>query len=302
MGNLDKIFEQYKSIKKCSSEQYASEKARQEVKNIETKLKNSLIQAETILISDLTNKIKTRRADLTKANELLKKGNLIDAYSLVKNESLSLLSNNLQNRITNIDELRNLAVDHRKDVCVIKKGVYTIDFNIYVPSQCILILEPGVKWYFTKDAGITCEGRIEARGENKSKVLLTAKDKTKGWGNFYLRGGIATLDHTLLSYGKGRLDKFNKIYGGAIYLEATETLSPLLTINNSDLNSNSADYGGAIYISQGKAKIGKNNIFRNNSAREGGAIFNQGGTLDFNELDNIFKNNRPNNFSKFKYD
>ncbi|MCK5025642.1 MAG: hypothetical protein KAS15_03575, partial [Nanoarchaeota archaeon] len=68
------------------------------------------------------------------------------------------------------NELRYVKGDY-----LLQKGAYMIDFEIYVPQDCGLILEPGVEFYFTKDAGITCEGRFEAKGEEGLEVLLTAK-------------------------------------------------------------------------------------------------------------------------------
>jgi len=80
-----------------------------------------------------------------------------------------------------LDELREIKGNY-----VLQKGIYVIDFEIYVPNGCGLILEPGVGLYFTKYAGITCEGRFEARGRIGLEVLITANYEKDGWKNLYL--------------------------------------------------------------------------------------------------------------------
>ena len=198
-----------------------------------------------------------------------------------------------KNPVTNIkyiktpDELRDIKGNYS-----LKKGIYMIDFEIYVPNGCGLILKPGVEFYFTKDAGITCEGRFEAKGKSGLEVLLTAKNKAQGWKNLYLKGGAeAILDYAGFSYGKGREDKDKDINGGAIVLEARNILKPSITINNSDFENNSARYGGVIYNMRGDIRIGKNNRFENNSAEMyGGVIYNNQGNITIKN-DNEFKNN-----------
>jgi len=183
------------------------------------------------------------------------------------------------------DELRDIKGNYS-----LQKGIYTIDFEIHVPNSCGLILEPGVEFYFTKDAGITCEGRFEAKGKSGLEVLLTAKDKEDGWKNLYLKGGAeAILDYAGFSYGKGRKDRDEDIY-----LEAENNLKTSLKINNSCFENNSAgDYGGAIYNHYGNITIEKNNRFENNSAYYGGAILNWNGKLIIDKSKNIFKGNNP---------
>jgi len=185
------------------------------------------------------------------------------------------------------DELREI-----KNNYLLQKGVYMIDFEIYVPNGCGLILEPGVGLYFTKNAGITCEGRFEAKGKSGLEVLLTAQDKSEGWKNLYLGGGAeAILDYVCFSYGKGRENKKGHLSGGAILLKARNILKPSITINNSDFENNSARYGGVIYNMRGDIRIGKNNRFENNSAEMyGGVIYNMRGNIRIGN-NNRFENN-----------
>ncbi len=184
------------------------------------------------------------------------------------------------------DELRDIKGSYS-----LQKGIYLIDFEIHVPNGCGLILEPGVSLYFTKDAGITCGGRFEAKGKSGLEVLLTAKDKDKGWKNLYLKGGAeAILDYAGFSYGKGRKNIFGNRTGGAILLETENTLNPSLKINNSCFENNSAGWGGAISNYHGDIRIKNNNRFENNSAGWGGAIYINKGEIIIKE-NNIFKNN-----------
>ena len=132
------------------------------------------------------------------------------------------------------DELRDI-----KGHYTLQKGVYVIDFEINVSNGCCLILEPGVEFYFTKDAGITCEGLFETRGKSGLEVLLTAKDKKKGWKNLYLKGEAeAIVDYAKFSYGRGRQDNTEFIAGGAILLESKRELIPTITIYNSCFENN----------------------------------------------------------------
>ena len=189
------------------------------------------------------------------------------------------------------DELRDIKGNYS-----LQKGAYVIDFEIHVPNGCGLILEPGVEFYFTKDAGITCEGRFEAKGKSGLEVMLTAKNKTQGWKNLYLIGEAkAILDYAKFSSGKGRKDKDEMISGGAILLEARNILKPGITINNSYFEKNSAKYGGAIYIAQGDVNINENNRFEKNSAKFGGAIYNETGDLEINENNRFKKNSAEKN-------
>ena len=184
------------------------------------------------------------------------------------------------------DELRDIKGNYS-----LQRGIYLIDFEINVPNCCGLILEPGVEFYFTKDAGITCEGRFEGRGTNGLEVLLTAKNEEDGWKNIYLKGGAeAVLDYAKLSYGKGREDIEGYISGGALLLESKDELKPSIIINNSCFENNSSYYGGAIFIYQSDVEIKENNIFKNNSADCGGAVANYQGNITIKENNRFEKN------------
>ena len=164
----------------------------------------------------------------------------------------------------------------------LQKGIYEIDFDIIVPSGKALILLPGIKLYFTKDAGITCEGRFETIGKNGLEVLLTAKDKTKGWKDVYLGGPAkAIMDYTRISYGSGRQNRGGDLNGGAIYVNSSNGIKPELIVNNCIFEDNSCLWhGGAIYNNRGNVTIGKNNRFENNFANlDGGAIYNHRGNV-----------------------
>ena len=218
--------------------------------------------------------------------------------------------------IKKTDELRDIKGNYS-----LQKGAYTIDFDIRVPKSCGLILEPGVEFKFTKNAGIICNGRFEAKGKNGLEVLLTAKDKDKGWKNLYLHGNAeGILDYARFSYGRGRMDSYTDICGGAVFLDSENGMKPTISINNSYFEDNSAHFGGALFIKgnakiyrnnkfednsvrlnggaiynyQGEITINENNIFENNAARKGGAIFNLKGKLEIDESKNIFKGNKPN--------
>jgi len=177
------------------------------------------------------------------------------------------------------DELRDIKGSYS-----LAKGKYEIDFDIFVPRDCGLILEPGVEFYFAKDAGITCKGKFEAKGKSGLEVLLTAENKEDGWKNLYLKGEAEAI----------RKDKDECISGGAILLEIKNTLKPSLKINNSFFENNSATYGGAIYVFKGNVEINENNRFENNSAKwTGGAIRNYNGKLDIDKSKNTFRGNKP---------
>jgi len=103
-----------------------------------------------------------------------------------QNEETGIEEQNPANDIKYIKtpgELRNITGNYS-----LQKGLYVIDFDIHVPKSCGLILEPGVEFYFTKDVGIICKGKFEAKGKSGLEVLLTAENKEDGWKNLYLKG------------------------------------------------------------------------------------------------------------------
>ena len=199
------------------------------------------------------------------------------------------------NYIQTFDQLKDLKGNYS-----LQKGIYNIDFEIRIQKSAKLILEAGTELYFTKRGGITCKGRFEARGKDGLEVLLTAKDKKKGWKNLYLKGGAeAIVDYARFSYGKGRKDADGHLSGGAILLESKEGLKPSIIINDSCFENNSAYYGGAIFNDKGHLIIKDNNRFENNSAEwDGGVIRNYKGKLEIDLSKNIFKNNTPDNIAK----
>ena len=168
------------------------------------------------------------------------------------------------------DELREIKGNYS-----LHKGMYMIDFEIIVPQGNTLILQPGAALYFTKNAGIICRGRFEAKGETGLEVLLTAENQQDGWKNLYLKGGAeAIIDDAIFSCGKGRTNhQQGNINGGAALLEAENGLNHILRINNS--------------------------CFENNSANGcGGVIYNYQGTLDIDESKNTFIGNKPDDISE----
>ena len=191
------------------------------------------------------------------------------------------------NYIKTPDELREVNGNY-----LLQKGNYLIDFEIHVPRGNVLRLYPGVHIHFTKDVGITCEGRFEASGAQGLEVLLTAKDKDEGWKNLHLIGGAeAILDYARFSYGKGRKDKAGHLSGGSIFLEAENSLNPNLTITNSFFENNSAEKnGGVICNYNGNVRIKEYNMFKNNSATYGGVIYTTDGDMTITE-NNRFENN-----------
>ncbi|MEA3515466.1 MAG: hypothetical protein U9R34_08360 [Nanoarchaeota archaeon] len=195
--------------------------------------------------------------------------------------------------IQNINYIRTPeALREIKGSYSLQKGVYVIDFEIIVQQDNCLILQPGVELYFTKDAGIICEGKFKAIGKNGLEVLLTAKCQKDGWKNLYLPGKAeAVLDYAKFSYGNGRKDEGGAISGGAILLELKEGLDPSVIIHNSCFENNSTRaYGGVITKFGGNVTIGDNNRFKNNHAIWGGMAFSGKGDFTIGE-NNIFEDN-----------
>ncbi len=97
-----------------------------------------------------------------------------------------------------------------------------------------------------------------------------------------------TLKNAIFTKNKGN-------NGGAIFKSSTVDL----TIDDTVFDGNIAQNGGAIYNDKGTLTIGKNTVFsNNNSAQEGGAIFNAAnGTLEFDADYTGFSSGNGKNYS-----
>jgi hypothetical protein len=87
---------------------------------------------------------------------------------------------------------------------------------------------------------------------------------------FYVNSGVtATLNHLTITHGNaGGSD------GGGIY-----KAGGVLTVTNSTLSGNSADYGGGIYNADGDLTVSNSTLSGNSATTSGGGIYNADGAL-----------------------
>ena len=143
---------------------------------------------------------------------------------------------------------------------VVPKGRYEVDFDINVLKKGVLEIKSGAEFYFGKKAGITIEGILSAVGTKKEKIRFTSKDGD-GWRNLYFKGHFtddSVMEYCIVSYGRGRKNKYENIGGGGISLESSD-----MTIKDCVIENNSAEYGGGLYLLKSKPKLDNNTISDN---------------------------------------
>ena len=126
-------------------------------------------------------------------------------------------------------------------------------------------------------------------------------------GAIYNYGGIVTISSSVFSANTVQDDNGGAIddKGGAIYNGCATGNIGILTIYSSAFSGNTAKFGGAIYNNGGLLTISDNTSFFDNMATsKGGAIYNNGGTIDLiaNAGNIEFTGNIANGISNAIYD
>lgn len=193
----------------------------------------------------------------------------------------------------------------RGEILTLLSGFYEITGNIKVERGGKLNIHAGCTLEFAPQAGIVCEGVMEAIGSVEEKITFTAS--MTYWRNILIYGRHTAgtrMEHCLIEHGGGRVlvkDALRGIYipvaresdeeahhGGGLQLLHTQkaeiSLSHLVIRENTAKNG----YGGGMYIYESAPLVTHVEISNNNSGRGGGGLY-IGGTAGFEaELNHLF--------------
>ncbi len=193
--------------------------------------------------------------------------------------------------------LQKFQVIVSKTVCgLIKENtVWAVDTikvacDVTIGKGITLKIQPGTIVEFTDSCQLNVLGSIVAIGNKDFRITFTSSDTTgfynfthKGWQGIRLNGdGIAEFRYCDFLFAR------NENNGGALY-DYSGKYS--LSVTNCNFYNNfSQQHGGAVYLGISSVLEFKNNIFLNNHAYLGGAVF-----VDYLNLDivnNLFINNQ----------
>lgn len=139
--------------------------------------------------------------------------------------------------------------------------------HISIDSSKNLVIDPGVRIYFTDSSRITIRGSITAEGTEEYPIYFTAKNA--------LWKGIKIINSTGQSTFKFCIiDKVFTTEEDSTEYGAMEVDNSSILVQNCIIRDNESENGAGIAVIQSNATI-SNNIFMNNQVLTfGGAIFN----------------------------
>ena len=165
---------------------------------------------------------------------------------------------------------------------------YLIGGEINVPPDGKLVIEPGSRIEFFPTNYFVVQGSLVAEGTESDPIVFSVPDTTGAWDleNFTgFWGGVRLIhyesqqDSSIFSYCKFEYSKAESMQnnldnGGAMTIENNNRvrISHCLFENNTS-SGGDQESGGALYIGGSLNIKVLNNTFRNNSAREGGAVY-----------------------------
>ncbi|MCY4465356.1 MAG: hypothetical protein OXE46_07450 [Chloroflexi bacterium] len=157
--------------------------------------------------------------------------------------------------------------------CAAGEGADTITLSSDITLDAAL---PQITTEITiEGAGYTISGdnRFRIFTVNGGGLTVNNLSITKGFADW--GGAIANVNGGALTVNNSTISKSEATEGGAVGNEST------LVINSSEIISNLADVGGAIYISSGRVTLTACNVSYNylKDNGEGGAIYLEGGTI-----------------------
>ncbi len=145
--------------------------------------------------------------------------------------------------------------------------------DLTITSGGYLTILPGATLVFTQltsDLFITGTGRIIADGTpGFGTITFTKASGNDNWGHISLDNLSATdstiFDYCTFTYGNVKNKSGSSGYGGAIHANLDK-----LRISNSTFESNTSEWGGALFVNQNRGPIIKNCYFSNNASDNGG--------------------------------
>jgi len=159
------------------------------------------------------------------------------------------------------------------------KSPYFVGGDLQVPENSELVIEPGVKVFFTGSYGLTVgkRAKLTAKGTAAQPIEFTAWNRDAGWTGlrFINSGSDDVLSYCLLTWAKktrgllptaasgaSAADEADS-RGGAIYCDTSD-----LTIENCRIMNNVGDCGGALYCVDSFPVL-SNTLIANNSSEAG---------------------------------
>jgi len=149
---------------------------------------------------------------------------------------------------------------------------YLMQGSIMIPVDSTLIIQGGTTLVFPDDCKLLVLGRLLAIGTSEDSIFFTAANSSIGWrgirfDNTALSGDTSRLEFCNIQYGTATGNNTDA-YGGAILINNFSKIS----LSHSNLNTNSATYGGAIAVIECNPVIVDNSI-TDNSAEYGGGLY-----------------------------
>ena len=154
---------------------------------------------------------------------------------------------------------------------------YVVNGDIEIPSNTLLMIEPGVEVIFSGDFVFKVDGYLQAKGTYDDKIVFKGVDGQpwKGIRFDFERAEDDTIVsilnncHISNSYAPTTGLGQSGGYGGAVHIDkGNKVLISDCTIEDNDAEND----GGAVSLFNGSLTI-RNCIIRNNSANNGGAIY-----------------------------
>jgi len=162
------------------------------------------------------------------------------------------------------------------------------DNDLIINAGGHLIIENGVTVIFKQPASdliITGTGRLTADGTPEGQISFTRYSPANSyWGHISFQSmgsaGNSLIDNCIIEYGDVRSNSGIAKYGGGIYADFSN-----LTIKNSKVQNNKAEWGGGIFVSEDEYPGIENCFIYQNYAKEGG-----GGIYLWNRASSQIKN------------
>ncbi len=178
----------------------------------------------------------------------------------------------------------------RGEILTLLSGFYEITGNIKVERGGKLIIHAGCILEFAPQAGIICEGVLEAIGSEEEKITFTAT--STHWRNILIYGRHASgtrLQYCLIERGGGRVLVKDAQLGGYVPVSRKSEEEPqhggglqLLYTQKGEISllhleirecAAKNGHGGGLYIFESAPVVSYVQIFNNESGRGGGGVY-----------------------------
>ncbi|MCF8297349.1 MAG: immunoglobulin domain-containing protein [Saprospiraceae bacterium] len=152
-----------------------------------------------------------------------------------------------------------------------------ITCDVVINNGVTLTITPGTQVIFQGHHYIDVNGALIAQGTPTDSITFTALNTTTGWDGIHFNqvsnlNDSSIFDYCILEYANRTPAQGSFLYGGALSFRYTYKIR----VSNSRFSNNQSNgywaNGGAICYNNGGSGIIKNNVFKNNSSKIGGAI------------------------------